>query len=129
VGAENFFLFGLTAEEAEARRRLPDHARLAIEETPELQRVLKAIGDGVFSPGEPHRYHGLLDRLWNHDHFLVASDYAAYVAAQDKVEEAWQDRDRWLRMAALNTARMGYFSSDRSIRDYMRDVWAVEPAI
>lgn len=129
VGAENFFLFGLTAEEVVARRRDVEHARHAIEACQELQDVLQLIAEGRFSPDAPERYHGMLHRLWNHDYFLVTSDYAAYVAAQDQVDEAWRDPDRWTRMAALNTARMGYFSSDRTIRGYMADIWSVEPAL
>ena len=70
-----------------------------------------------------------MHRVWHHDYFLVASDFAAYHAAQGQAATAYADRDRWLKMAALNTARSGFFSSDRTIRGYMADIWAVEPAL
>ncbi len=129
VGAENFFLFGLTAEEVVKRREDPDHSRHAIEASQSLQDVLQMIAEGRFSPGEPDRYHGLVHRVWHHDYFLVAADFDAYLAAQSEVDAAYADRDRWLTMAALNTARSGYFSSDRTIRGYMNDIWGVTSAL
>jgi Glucan phosphorylase len=129
VGAENFFLFGMTADEVVARRRNPDHARDAIEACPELQDVLQMVAEGRFSPEDPGRYHELVHRLWHHDYFMVTSDYQAYAEAQRRVDSAWADRPGWLRMAALNTARVGYFSSDRTIRGYMKDIWSVTPAL
>jgi starch phosphorylase len=129
VGAENFFLFGLTTPEAEAARAVPDHARKAIEASPMLQRVLKLIADGRFSPDEPGRYRALVERLWDDDYFLVTSDFDAYRAAQGRVDAVWRDPARWDRMAVLNTARMGYFSSDRTIAGYMKDVWGVGSAL
>ncbi|WP_211092111.1 glycogen/starch/alpha-glucan phosphorylase [Aliigemmobacter aestuarii] len=129
VGAENFFLFGLTAEEVMKRRENPDHARDAILACQPLQDVLQMIAEGRFSPDEPDRYHGLVHRVWHHDYFLVASDFAAYHAAQGQAAAAYADRDRWLRMAAMNTARSGFFSSDRTIRGYMADIWSVDPAL
>jgi len=127
VGAENFFLFGMTASEVVARRRLPDHASLAIADSPLLQDVLQLLAEGRFSPEDPDRYHGIVDRMWHHDYFLVASDFDAYVAAQRRVDAAWRDRDAWMRMAARNTSRVGFFSSDRTIRGYMRDIWGAAP--
>ena len=129
VGADNFFLFGLTTEQAVAEAASPGHARAAIEASPMLGRVLKLIGEGRFSADEPGRYRDLLDRLWNDDRYLVASDFDAYRAAQAEVDRVWSDPDRWTRMAVLNTARMGYFSSDRTIQGYMRDVWGVTAAL
>ncbi len=129
VGAENFFLFGLTAEEVVKRRENPDHARAAIEASPALQDVLQAIAEGQFSPDQTDRYHGLVHRVWHHDYFLVAADFDAYLAAQAKVDTAYAQREHWLRMAALNTARSGFFSSDRTIRGYMADIWSIEPAL
>jgi starch phosphorylase len=87
------------------------------------------IAEGRFSPDEPDRYHGLVNGVWHGDYFLVASDFDAYHAAQGQVSQAYADRDRWLRMAALNTARSGFFSSDRTIRGYMKDIWDVTPAL
>ena len=129
VGAENFFLFGMTTQEANLRRESPDHARRAIEASPVLQVVLQQIADGVFSPGHADRYHALVDRIWNHDSFIVASDFDAYDAAQIEVDHAFADSDRWTKMAALNIARSGFFSSDRTIRNYMRDIWSIPSAL
>jgi len=129
VGAENFFLFGLTAEQVIERRKNPDHARDAILASQPLQDVLQMIAEGAFSPGEPGRYHQLVHRVWHHDYFLVAADFDAYLAAQAEVDIAYADRGRWLKMAALNTARSGFFSSDRTIRGYMADIWGLESAL
>ncbi|QYK40081.1 MAG: glycogen/starch/alpha-glucan phosphorylase [Paracoccaceae bacterium] len=129
VGAENFFLFGLTAAEVVERRRDTDHARKAIEASRTMQDVLQMIAEGRFSPGQPDRYHGLVHGMWHYDYFLVASDFDAYLQAQGDVDAAYADRDRWLAMAAMNTARSGFFSSDRTIRGYMADIWGVEPAL
>jgi starch phosphorylase len=129
VGAENFFVFGLTAAEAEAARARPDHARQAIAASPVLPRVLKLIADGRFSADEPGRYRGLVQRLTEADHYLVATDFDAYWSAQRRVDAAWADAAGWDRMAVLNTARMGYFSSDRTIAGYMKDIWGVVPAL
>ncbi|MCY1125630.1 glycogen/starch/alpha-glucan phosphorylase [Frigidibacter sp. RF13] len=129
VGAENFFLFGLAAGEVNDRRRNVLHARQAIEASQSLKDVLMMIAEGRFSPSAPGRYHGLVDRMWQHDHFLVASDYAAYEAAQDQVDAVWSNPDTWDRMAILNVARMGFFSSDRAIRGYMKEIWQVESAL
>jgi starch phosphorylase len=129
VGDENFFLFGLTAEEVMKRRQNPDHARDAITASQPLQDVLQMIAEGRFSPSEPGRYHELVHRVWHHDYFLVASDFDAYREAQAQVDTAYADRKRWLQMAALNTARSGFFSSDRTIRGYMADVWDVKSAL
>ncbi|MGB3246361.1 MAG: glycogen/starch/alpha-glucan phosphorylase [Sulfitobacter sp.] len=125
VGAENFFLFGLTAEEVMKRRKKPDFARTAIHKSPGLTRVLGQIADGVFSEGHPERYQGLLRNLYEHDYFLVTCDYDSYYTAQRKVDAAYRDVDGWTKMAALNTAGMGWFSSDRTIQGYAKDIWNV----
>ena len=129
VGADNFFLFGLTADEVGKRREDADHSKKAIAASQPLQDVLQMIAEGVFSPGQTDRYHGLVHRVWHEDYFLVADDFDAYHAAQNRADVAYADRDRWLRMAAMNTARAGFFSSDRTIRGYMADVWTMEPAL
>jgi glycogen phosphorylase len=129
VGAENFFLFGLTAEEVMKRREDPDHSRKAIEASQTLQDVLQMIAEGRFSPDQPDRYHGLVHRVWHHDYFLVAADFDAFHAAQGEVDRAYADQDRWVTMAAMNTARSGFFSSDRTIRSYMDDIWGVTSAL
>ena len=129
VGAENFFLFGMTTEEAWKRREDPDHSRKAIEASPALSLVLQQIAGGKFSAGQTDRYHGLVHRVWHHDYFLVAADFDAYDQAQQKVDAAFADQDGWARMAALNTARSGFFSSDRTIRAYMKDIWDISSAL
>ncbi|MDZ7907618.1 MAG: glycogen/starch/alpha-glucan phosphorylase [Gemmobacter sp.] len=129
VGADNFFLFGLTAEEVGPRRANPDHARDAIAASQSLQDVLQMIAEGRFNPEEPGRYHQLVHRVWHHDYFLVASDFDAYREAQAEVDRAYADRDRWVKMAALNTARSGFFSSDRTIKGYMADIWELPSAL
>ncbi|KEO59390.1 glycogen/starch/alpha-glucan phosphorylase [Thioclava indica] len=129
VGAENFFLFGLTADEVMERRRDPEHARHAILESPVLQDVLQMIAEGRFSPDEPERYHDLVHNMWNSDYFLVASDFESYRSSQKEVDVAFGDRASWAKMAALNTARMGFFSSDRAIAGYMRDIWDTTSAL
>ncbi len=129
VGAENFFLFGLTTDEAQKRREEPEQARKAIEASPVLPGVLQAIAEGAFSADQRDRYHGLVHRVWHHDHFLVAADFDAYDGAQRAVDRAFADRDAWVRMAALNTARSGFFSSDRTIRSYMKDIWSIPSAL
>ncbi|MDX5401478.1 MAG: glycogen/starch/alpha-glucan phosphorylase, partial [Rhodobacterales bacterium] len=129
VGGENFFLFGLTADEVAKRREDPDHARKAIEASQPLMDVLQMIAEGRFSPDDPGRYHSLVHRVWHHDYFLVASDFAAYHAMQGEVDRAYADPARWWKTAALNTARSGYFSSDRTIRSYMDEIWQASSAL
>ena len=124
VGADNFFLFGMTAPEVVARRSVTEHARKAIDASPHLAEAIAAIEAGAFSPGEPDRYADVVDNLRWSDYFLVCSDFAAYYDKQREVDRVYQDPKTWMRMAAYNTARTGWFSSDRTIRGYMNDVWA-----
>ncbi len=123
VGAENFFLFGLTVEEVVAWKTPP---RETLSHDPELQRALQILGD--CTPSEPGVLDPLLATLLDRDRFLVLADYRSYVTSQEAVSAAWADRAGWTRACILNVARMGGFSSDRSIRDYCRDVWKVRPA-
>lgn len=123
VGADNFFLFGMTADKVDARRAIPDHAAQAIAADPRLAAALDAIRDGVFSPNEPARYHNIVENLSGPDYFLVSSDFTDYWRAQREVDLAFTNRSDWMRMAALNTVRSGWFSSDRTIRGYMGDIW------
>ena len=127
VGAENFFLFGQTAAEVLARRAEGYDPSACIAADPRLAEVVDQIAAGVFSPEEPKRFEALLDNLRHHDWFQVAADFTAYYDAQRAVDRAWRDPEEWRRMAILNVARMGVFSSDRTIRGYARDVWGVEP--
>lgn len=123
VGADNFFLFGLTAAEVTARRSEPEYARRAVEASPRLARVLQQIESGVFSSGDTDRYRGLVQGLMGHDYFLVTCDFDNYFETQRVVDKAFADPLNWTKMAALNTARVGWFSSDRTIAGYARDIW------
>jgi starch phosphorylase len=123
VGHENFFLFGLTAAEAQAKRGEHGYARRTIEASPKLSRVLGQIGAGVFSNGDHHRYSDILHNLYESDYFLVSCDFDDYFAKQREVDAVYQDVTSWTRMAAANTAGMGWFSSDRTIRSYADQIW------
>lgn len=127
VGAENFFLFGLTAAQVAARRAEGYHPRECIEASATLREALALIESGLFSRGDTQLFRPLVENLREHDPFLVLADFDAYLACQQQVDGAFRDTDRWLRMSVLNTARSGYFSSDRAIREYARDIWKVEP--
>jgi glycogen phosphorylase len=122
VGAENMFTFGLTAEQVEERRR---EGGVRTAPSPALQHVLDAIGAGVFSPDEPDRYRELIADLATKDWFMVAADFDAYVEAQRNVDARWCDRRAWWRSSVLNTAQMGWFSSDRTISEYAEEIWGV----
>ena len=127
VGNDNIFIFGLTADEVVERRRRGPGARETIARLPVLREVLDAIAYGVFSPDEPQRFSELVDELTGNDHFMVSADFAAFAAMQGRVAARWQDRRAWWRSSVLNTARVGWFSSDRAIREYAADIWNVEP--
>lgn len=126
VGAENFFLFGMTASEVLQRYQVEGHARKAIGESQSLQDILQMIVEGVFSPEDTDRYNGLVDATWNHDPFLVASDFDSYCAAQAEVDKAFDDPDHWNSLALRNIAGSGFFSSDRTIKSYMTEIWNAE---
>jgi starch phosphorylase len=85
------------------------------------------VRSGLFSNGDAELFRPLIENLMSRDEYLVFADYASYADCQAGVEAAWRDRDRWTRMSILNAARMGKFSSDRAVREYMRDIWQVEP--
>jgi starch phosphorylase len=125
AGDDNIFIFGLTAEEVAARRARGIDARETIAASPVLREVLASIADGAFSPDDRHRYANLVDRLTYHDHFLVTADFSAYSEMQSVVARRWRDRKTWWRCAILNTARSGWFSSDRTIAEYAKDIWKV----
>ena len=125
VGAENMFIFGLTAEEVHARRAGDLSAHETIAACPALSEALQAVASGVFSPGEPERYRGLVGGLFECDTFMVATDFASYCERQGTVDLLWQDPRRWWRAAVMNTAGMGWFSSDRAVAEYARDIWRV----
>jgi starch phosphorylase len=125
VGAENLFIFGMTVEQVEARTARGLDAHDAVSACPMLKHVLEDIASGVFCPDDPGRYRGLVERIVSYDAFMTAADFASYAEAQANVETLWRQPARWWRMAALNTARMGWFSSDRTIRGYAETIWGV----
>jgi glycogen phosphorylase len=128
VGAENFFLFGLTTEEVEAVHRQGYDALSYYHGNAELKQVLEMIASGFFCPDEPARYQEIVDTLLKHgDHFLLLADYASYVACQDKADELYRDQKAWTKRAILNVAGMGKFSSDRTVREYAERIWHVAP--
>jgi len=123
VGEENFFLFGMTAAEVQDRYQVQDHARQAILASKSLQDILQMVVEGRFTPDDKTRHNGLVDAIWNHDPFLVASDFDSYLACQSKVDSLFAQPDDWNRLVLRNIARSGYFSSDRTIKGYMNDIW------
>jgi starch phosphorylase len=125
VGADNIVIFGLTAAEVEERRRQGYDPRAVIHADTGLSGAIEAVATGAFSPGEPDRYRGIVDNLMTSDWFLVAADYAAYARAQEHVDALWRDQRVWRAMAIRNTANVAWFSADRTIRQYARDIWAV----
>jgi len=127
VGADNFFLFGKTVEEINSLKQSGYRPRDFIEAMPELQEALHLVEMGHFSNGDGELFRPLLDNLMGHDPFYVMADFADYVRAQDAVSHAWSDQMHWQRMSVLNTARSGFFSSDRSIREYCKNIWNVDP--
>ena len=123
VGADNIVIFGLTAEEvAQARAEGPE-PRAIIEKSKELSQALDAIASGVFSPDDRSRFTGLIDGIYDHDWFMVTADFDAYAAAQRTVDQIWTDPKSWYSKTIRNTARMGWFSSDRTIRQYASEIW------
>jgi glycogen phosphorylase len=128
VGPENFFLFGLNASEVAATKAAGYRPRAISEANPELRQALDLIEAGDFSNGDRDLFRPLVESLLSRDEYLLFADYQPYVDCQQRVSEAYRDQENWTRMSVLNCARVGRFSSDRSIREYCRDIWHVEPA-
>ena len=127
VGAENFFLFGMTAAEVAARR--PTYRpRAVIDADPELESLLGWIDDGGLVPDQPDLFAPLVRDLVDHDPFFVLADFRAYVDAQARVDAAWADPEAWTRASILNTARCGRFSSDRAVKEYAERIWHLTPS-
>jgi starch phosphorylase len=127
VGPENFFLFGLTAEEVHELQVKGYDPRSWYESNPHLREAIDQIRSGHFSRGDAELFRPLVENLLNHDPFLLLADYQSYVDCQDGVSLAYCDQEGWIRMSILNVARMGKFSSDRSIREYCEKIWGVQP--
>ena len=125
VGRDHIVIFGLTAEEVAAKRAGGYNPREVIEGSRELAQAVHSIASGVFSPDDPARYAGLMDALMHSDWFMVAADFDSYAAAQREVDRRWCDRPKWRESAIMNIANVGWFSSDRTISEYARDIWGV----
>jgi len=123
VGDDNIVIFGLTADEVAEKRTRGHDPRSIIEASGELSQALSSIASGVFSPDDHGRYAGLIGGLYDHDWFMVAADFDAYAAAQRKVDAIWNKPSEWRAKTIRNTARVGWFSSDRTIREYAKDIW------
>jgi starch phosphorylase len=127
VGAENFFLFGLTTPEVFAVQQRGYRPQDYYEREPELRAVLDAIAGGAFSRGDRALFQPLVDSLLHHDQFMLLADYRSYIDCQDAVDRAFLDEETWTRSSILNAARCGYFSSDRTIQEYCDDIWGLTP--
>ncbi len=127
VGSENFFLFGLTADEVNDLRAKGYYPRSYYEQNPLLREAIDQIASGHFSKGDAELFRPVVENLLDHDPYLLLADYQSYIDCQDRVSAAYGDQKKWQRMSILNVARMGKFSSDRSIRDYCDKVWKIKP--
>jgi len=126
VGHENFFLFGLTADQVASRLAEGYHPRAVYESNPFLRQIIDSLAFGQFSHGDRNLFRPLLDQLLGVDPYLLFADYQSYVDCQDRVSETYRDQEAWSKMAILNAARMGKFSSDRSVREYCQNIWHVD---
>jgi starch phosphorylase len=127
VGEENFFLFGLKANEVQDLKAGGYNARSYYEENKELHKVLEMIRTGYFSPKEPDLFQPLFDSLVYHDEYMLLADYKSYIQCQDEVDNVYKDQQKWTEMSILNVARSGKFSSDRTIQEYSKKIWKVKP--
>jgi starch phosphorylase len=127
IGAENFFLFGVTAEQVAQRKAAGYNPYEVYQSNESLKSIIDAISTGQFSGQDPNLFKPIIDSLLYHDKYMVLADYADYIDCQHIVDEVYRDQARWTRMSILNVARMGKFSSDRSIREYCEDIWQVRP--
>ncbi|MEN8166203.1 MAG: glycogen/starch/alpha-glucan phosphorylase [Pseudomonadota bacterium] len=125
VGDENIFIFGLTTDGVQELRRNGYHPRHYYETNSMLRQVVDMIGTGFFSPDDPNRYRVLTETLLNSDPFMVLADFQSYLDISDRADTVYQRPESWNRMAILNTARMGYFSSDRTIQQYAEKIWGI----
>ncbi len=125
VGDDNIVIFGLTADQVTEQREGGYNPREVIEGNRELRQAVEAISSGVFSPDDPHRYTALMDGLYDSDWFMLAADFASYATAQREVDRRWLDQAGWRKSAIYNIANVGWFSSDRTIAQYAKDIWKV----
>jgi glycogen phosphorylase len=127
VGPENFFVFGLTADQVDELKAGGYAPRSLYESNAELREAIDLIGEGFFSTDDPGLFRPLVESLLTRDDYMLLADYQPYLDCQQRVSDAYRDQNNWTRMAILNSARVGRFSSDRAIREYCRDIWGVSP--
>ena len=127
VGPENFFLFGLTAQEVMAKKAEGYRPYEHYQSDPELREAIDLLRAGFFSRGDQNLFADMLNNLLDRDEFMLLADFKSYMECQEKTSAAYADEDNWARMSILNTARMGRFSSDRAIKEYCDDIWHVQP--
>jgi starch phosphorylase len=127
VGAENFFLFGLTADQVFDLKEQGYDPVDYYSGNPELRQAIDSIALGTFSDGDSALFEPIVDSLLYHDEYLVLADYQSYLERQEEAARAYLDQERWTRMSILNTARCGFFSSDRTMQQYSQDIWDVKP--
>jgi starch phosphorylase len=129
VGPDNFFLFGLDATQAAERRAGGYAPREIYEADPQLREAIDAIASGRFSDGDSALFAPLIESILGRDEYLTLADYRSYIDCQDALEQVWSDQERWTKMSILNSARCGFFSSDRTVQDYCREIWKVDPVL
>ncbi|HHZ78178.1 MAG TPA: glycogen/starch/alpha-glucan phosphorylase [Deltaproteobacteria bacterium] len=127
VGAENFFTFGLSSDEINSLAESGYNPRVSYQNNPELREVLSMINTGYFNRDKPHLYNDLYNSLVFEDKYMLLEDFASYVECQQRVMKTWADTEKWTKMSILNTAASGKFSSDRTIAEYAKDIWELEP--
>ncbi len=127
VGEENFFLFGLTADEVRTLKIQGYDPMRSVESNSELKGVIDLLARGFLSNGDPNLFKPLADSLLYRDEYMLMADYQSYIECQDRVDKAYRDQELWTKMSILNVARIGRFSSDRSIHDYAEKIWGVKP--
>lgn len=127
MGNENIFIFGMTVEEVEALKKKGYNAYDYYNSNPDIKQVIDQIQNGFFSPGNPDEFKDIADILLKWDRFYLLADFQAYIKAQDEVSKVYENQTKWVEMAIHNIASSGKFSSDRTIIDYGKDIWGVEP--
>jgi len=129
VGDENIYIFGLTVQEVMQLKNRGYNPRDYVDSHPELTRILRMIRDGFFAPNDPYLFQPIYDSLYYTDTYMLMADYDSYDKIQNRISKDYLDQDTWNRKSILNTARMGKFSSDRTIREYAREIWKIEPVV
>jgi len=128
MGNENIFIFGMTVDEVEALKKKGYNAYDYYNSNPEIKQCVDQIAGGFFSPSNPNEFKNIADILLKYDSYFLLADFAAYIKAQDKVSKTYEDQNKWLEMSINNIASSGKFSSDRTIAEYAREIWGVEPS-